>query len=61
LRSVANSQGRFPSGLSSLPLVGHNLCLSAVEDFPFGPALVTLFTNGIASNAKYVVVENGHQ
>jgi hypothetical protein len=27
-----------------------------VRDFPFGPALVTVFTNGIPSTAKYLVV-----
>ena len=27
-----------------------------VKDFPFGPALVTVFTNGIPSTAKYLVV-----
>ena len=27
-----------------------------VGDFPFGPALVTVFTNGIPSTAKYLVV-----
>lgn len=28
-----------------------------VNGFPHGPALVTVFTNGIPSTAKYVVVE----
>jgi hypothetical protein len=27
-----------------------------VTDFPFGPAQVTVFTNGIPSTAKYLVV-----
>jgi hypothetical protein len=27
-----------------------------VRDFPFGPAVVTVFTNGIPSTAKYLVV-----
>ena len=27
-----------------------------VSDFPFGPALVTVFTNGIPSQAKYLLV-----
>jgi hypothetical protein len=28
-----------------------------VRDFPLGPALVTVFTNGIPSDAKYLVLE----
>jgi hypothetical protein len=32
-----------------------------VRGFPFGPALVTVFTNGIPSNARYLVVAPGNQ
>jgi large repetitive protein len=31
-----------------------------VRHFPFGPALVTVFTNGIPSTAKYLVVDHRH-
>jgi hypothetical protein len=58
LRSLDSSQAVFllanPVGgwsdtsFSSLP----------VRNFPFGPALVTVFTNGIPSTAKYLVVEH---
>ena len=32
-----------------------------VRDFPLGPALVTVFTNGIPSDAKYLVLEKRHR
>ena len=57
LRSIDNSQVTFlpvdpvegwsDTSFTSVPLNG---------DFPFGPALVTVFTNGIPSTAKYLVV-----
>jgi hypothetical protein len=57
LRSLDNSQVTFlfvdpadgwsDTRFSSVP----------VKPFPFGPALVTIFTNGIPSSAGYVVVE----
>jgi hypothetical protein len=57
LRSLDNSQvvflladpvgGWSDTSFISLPL----------SDFPFGPALVTVFTNGIPSTAKYLVVK----
>jgi hypothetical protein len=57
LRSIDNSQvvfapvdpayGWSDTSFTSLPL----------SHFPFGPALVTVFTNGIPSTAKYLVVE----
>jgi hypothetical protein len=31
-----------------------------VRDFPLGPALVTVFTNGIPSTAKYLLVAKSH-
>ena len=56
LRSIDNSQVAFlpvdpvegwsDTSFSSLP----------VKHFPFGPALVTVFTNGIPSTARYLVV-----
>src|SRR5947207_13154759 len=32
-----------------------------VRDFPLGPALVTVFTNGIPSDARYLVLEKRHR
>ena len=56
LRSIDNSQvvfapvapikGWSDTSFTSLP----------VTNFPFGPALVTVFTNGIPSRTRYVVV-----
>jgi len=31
-----------------------------VRRFPFGPALVTIFTNGIPSRAKFLVIDKHH-
>ena len=57
LRSIDNGQVVFPlvdpvagwsdTSFTSLPVKG----------FPYGPALVTVFTNGIPSTARYVAVE----
>ena len=56
LRSLDNSQVVF---LPADPVGGWpdtSFISSPVTDFPFGPALVTVFTNGIPSTAKYLVV-----
>ena len=42
--------GWSDTSFTSLPL----------RHFPFGPALVTVFTNGIPSTAKYLVVAKHH-
>ena len=44
--SVDTAEGWSDTSFSSLP----------VKHFPFGPALVTVFTNGIPRSARYVVV-----
>ena len=56
LRSLDNSQVAFllvgpVGGWSDTSFISR-----PVRDFPFGPALVTVFTNGIPSTAKYLVV-----
>jgi hypothetical protein len=32
-----------------------------MNHFPFGPAIVTMFTNGIPGRARYLVVEKREQ
>jgi large repetitive protein len=57
LRSIDNSEVTF---LSVDPADGWSdtrFTSLPVKHFPFGPALVTVFTNGIPSSAGYVVVE----
>jgi WD40 repeat protein len=59
LRSIDNSQVVF---LLVDPVRGWSdtsFRSIAVRNFPLGPALVTVFTNGILSNAKYLVVPQG--
>jgi hypothetical protein len=56
LRSIDNSQIAF---LQVDPIKGWsdtNFTSLPVQDFPFGPALVTIFTNGIPSTTKYLVL-----
>ena len=60
LRSIENSQVTFlpvdpASGWSDTSFRS-----SPVRNFPPGPALVTVFTNGIPSTAKYLVVPSSH-
>jgi hypothetical protein len=56
LRSIDNSQVVFlmvdPVGSWS----DTSFISRPIRDFPFGPALVTVFTNSIPSTAKYLVV-----
>ncbi len=56
LRSIDGSQLRF---LPVAPAAGWSdtaFASTAVTGYPFGPALVTVFTNGIPSDAMYLVV-----
>ena len=56
LRSIDNSQVAF---LPVDPTAGWSdttFTSTSINDFPLGPALVTVFTNGIPSDSKYVVV-----
>ena len=56
LRSIDNSQVAF---LPVDPTAGWSdtaFTSTPVNDFPPGPALVTVFTNGIPSDSKYLVV-----
>jgi hypothetical protein len=56
LRSIDNSEVAF---LAVDPIDGWSdtsFISRPVRDFPFGPALATVFTNGIPSTAKYLVV-----
>ncbi len=56
LRNIDNSQVAF---LPVDPLAGWSdtaFASTPVNDFPPGPALVTVFTNGIPSDSKYLVV-----
>ena len=58
LRSIDNSEVAF---LPVDPIEGWSdtsFTSLKVKHFPFGPALVTVFTNGIPSTARYVVVEH---
>jgi N-acetylneuraminic acid mutarotase len=53
LRSIGNEQSTFllPAGWSPTTFTS-----KSVSGFPAGPALVTVFTNGIPSDASYLVV-----
>ena len=56
LRDIDNSQVAF---LPVDPTTGWSnttFTSTPVNNFPPGPALVTVFTNGIASDSKYIVV-----
>ena len=56
LRNIDNSQVAF---LPVDPMAGWSdttFTSTPVSDFPPGPALVTVFTNGIPSDSKYLVV-----
>src|SRR5262249_13579636 len=56
LRDIDNSQVAF---LPVDPTAGwsdRSFASTPVNDFPPGPALVTVFTNGIPSDSKYVLV-----
>ena len=60
LRNIDNSQVAF---LLVDPVRGWSdtsFRSSPVRNFPPGPALVTVFTNGIPSSAKYLVVPSSH-
>ncbi len=60
LRSIDNSQVTF---LLVDPVHGWSdtsFRSTPVRNFPLGPALVTVFTNGIPSTAKYLVVQTSH-
>jgi hypothetical protein len=59
LRSLDNSEIAFLLVALVAPVGGWSdtsFISRPVRDFPFGPALVTVFTNGIPSTAKYLVV-----
>jgi len=61
LRSIDNAQVAF---LPVDPTAGWSdttFRSVPVRDFPLGPALVTIFTNGIPSDAKYLVLEKRHR
>jgi hypothetical protein len=61
LRSIDSSQVVF---LSVDPVRGWSntrFTSIPVRRFPLGPALVTVFTNGIPSDAKYLVLEKRHR
>jgi large repetitive protein len=60
VRSLDSSQVRFLDvdpvhGWSDISFISR-----PVHGFPFGPALVTVFTNGIPSSAKYLIVAQRH-
>ena len=58
LRAIDNSQVAF---LPVDPTAGWSdtsFTSTPVNNFPPGPALVTVFTNGIPSDSKYVLVTN---
>jgi hypothetical protein len=56
LRSLDNSQVIFLLADPARGWSDTSFISQPVADFPFGPALVTVFTNGIPSTAKYLVV-----
>jgi large repetitive protein len=60
LRSIDNSEVAF---LPVDPIEGWSdtsFTSLPVKHFPLGPALVTVFTNGIPSTAKYLVIPKHH-
>ena len=61
LRSIDNSQVVFLGANPSRRWSDTRFTSVPVRDFPFGPALVTVFTNGIPSPAKYLVFASGQQ
>jgi hypothetical protein len=56
LRSINNEQVAFLLPDSVRGWADRNFLSSPLRDFPSGPALVTVFTNGIPSTAEYLVV-----
>ncbi len=54
LRSIDNSQVTLLPVSPRFGWSDTSFVSRPVEDFPFGPALVTVFTNGIPSTAKYL-------
>ena len=61
LRSIDNSQVVFAPVDPACGWSDTSFTSLPVKHFPFGPALVTIFTNGIPSTARYVVVEKCDQ
>jgi hypothetical protein len=57
LRSIDNSQVVFAPVDPAKGWSDTSFASLSVKGFPHGPALVTVFTNGIPSSAGYVVVE----
>jgi hypothetical protein len=58
LRSLENSQVAFLLAAPVRAWSRTTFISRPVTDFPSGPALVTVFTNGIPSTAKYLVVSD---
>ena len=58
LRSLDNSQVVFLLADPTRGWSDTSFISRPVTDFPFGPALATVFTNGIPSAAKYLVVSD---
>jgi hypothetical protein len=59
LRNIDNSQVAFLSVDPAKGWSDTSFRSVPVRNFPLGPALVTVFTNGIPSTAKYLVVPQG--
>jgi hypothetical protein len=57
LRSIDNSEVTFLPVDPANGWSDTSFASLQVKGFPRGPALVTVFTNGIPSSARYVVVE----
>ena len=61
LRSLDSSQVAFLPVGSALGWSDTSFTSLPVKAFPFGPALVTVFTNGIPSEAKSIIVAARHR
>jgi hypothetical protein len=61
LRSLETSEAVFPLANPVGGWSDTSFTSRPVRGFPSGPALVTVFTNGIPSTAKYLVVPKQHQ
>ena len=61
LRRIDSNQVVFLQSNSSNLWSDTSFTSVPVSDFPFGPALVTIFTNGIPSDARYLVVAPGNE
>jgi len=60
LRSIDNSQVAFLPVDPARGWSDTSFRSVPVRDFPLGPALVTVFTNGIPSDARYLVLAYHH-